>query len=68
MFLLGGAGDSPAIRGGLYGCYPSLTDLDNGDLRHSTDFRQVYASVLAWLDADSGSILGGEYASLPLFS
>lgn len=34
------------VRGGFYGAEPSLTDLDNGDLRYSTDFRDVYAELL----------------------
>ena len=25
---------------------PNLSDLDNGDLKHETDFRSVYASLL----------------------
>jgi uncharacterized protein (DUF1501 family) len=41
MFLLGGA-----LRGGLHGQYPSLTDLDDGDLKMQVDFRSVYATVL----------------------
>lgn len=33
-----------------YGQLPSLTDLDAGDLKHHTDFRHVYASVVTdWL-------------------
>ncbi|MEV4641846.1 DUF1501 domain-containing protein [Actinoplanes sp. NPDC049548] len=48
------------IPGGLYAEPPSLTDLDDGDLRHTTDFRDVYAMLLAdVLDADPGPILGG---------
>jgi uncharacterized protein (DUF1501 family) len=34
------------IRPGLVGQYPSLVNLDNGDLKHHIDFRQVYATVL----------------------
>ncbi len=37
----------PAVRGGFYGDEPSLTDLDDGDLKFTTDFRSVYATVLA---------------------
>jgi uncharacterized protein (DUF1501 family) len=40
MFIMGGG-----IKGGLFGQQPSLTDLDDGDLRHHVDFRQVYATV-----------------------
>jgi uncharacterized protein (DUF1501 family) len=34
------------VTGGMYGDPPSLTDLDDGDLRHTTDFRDVYATLL----------------------
>ncbi|MEV8503522.1 DUF1501 domain-containing protein [Actinoplanes sp. NPDC051475] len=48
------------IPGGMYGEPPSLTDLDDGDLRHTTDFRDVYAMLLAdVLRADPETILGG---------
>ncbi|MDG6100572.1 DUF1501 domain-containing protein [Dactylosporangium aurantiacum] len=54
MFLLG----SP-VTGGLYGEQPSLSDLDNGDLKFTTDFRSVYATLLRdVLDADPQRILG----------
>ena len=54
MFLFG-----PGVVPGALGRHPSLTNLDNGDLKYTTDFRQVYASVLGgWLDTDSRPILG----------
>ncbi|MFG2011562.1 DUF1501 domain-containing protein [Micromonospora sp. NPDC048868] len=54
--LLLGAG----VRCGLYGEPPSLTDLDDGDLRVTTDFRDVYATLLERvLDTDAGAVLGG---------
>ena len=53
MFVAGGK-----VKGGVYGDYPSLTDLDDGDLKYTTDFRRVYATLLdRWLNADSGAIL-----------
>lgn len=39
-FLLGGA-----VKGGLYGHQPPLTDLDAGDLRYQLDYRRLYATV-----------------------
>ncbi|WP_328476340.1 DUF1501 domain-containing protein [Actinoplanes sp. NBC_00393] len=55
MFLLG-----DDIQGGLHGEQPSLTDLDDGDLKYTVDFRDVYASLLAGvLDSDPQRILGG---------
>jgi len=40
-----------SVRGGLYGAYPDLSSLDgNGNLRFTTDFRSLYATVLErWL-------------------
>jgi uncharacterized protein (DUF1501 family) len=55
VFLLG-----RGVRGGFHGAEPSLTDLDDGDLKHSTDFRSVYASVLdGVLGTDPGRVLDG---------
>jgi uncharacterized protein (DUF1501 family) len=49
----------PRVRGGYYGDQPSLTDLDNGDLKVTTDFRAVYAELLdKVLGADPQQILG----------
>ncbi len=35
------------VRGGLHGDAPSLTDLDAGDLKMTTDFRSIYADLLS---------------------
>ena len=60
MFLAGGS-----IKGGVYGEYPSLTDLDDGDLRMHTDFRSVYATLLdKWLQTPSSPVLDGNFAHL----
>jgi uncharacterized protein (DUF1501 family) len=40
QLMMGGA-----VTGGLYGKYPSLTDLQGGDLKHTVDFRELYATV-----------------------
>lgn len=62
MFLFGGA-----VRPGLHGTAPSLTDLDRGDLRHHTDFRSVYATVLQdWLGTDPTPILRRPFPTLDL--
>ena len=34
------------MKGGFYGDEPSLTDLDDGDLKVTTDFRDVYHTLL----------------------
>jgi uncharacterized protein (DUF1501 family) len=62
MFVLG-----ERVRGGLYGKHPSLVDLAQGDLVHTTDFRSVYATVLErWFMADARSILRDAYPTLSL--
>jgi hypothetical protein len=54
------------VRGGQYGTQPSLTDLDDGDLKFSTDFRDVYATLLSRvLDTEPGKVLGGWSNTLP---
>ena len=59
------AGD--AVKAGLIGDHPSLDDLQDGDLKHHTDFRQVYATLLEdWLGYPSSALLGGAYEKLPL--
>jgi len=62
MFVLGAP-----VKGGLYGQPPSLNDLDNGNLKFTTDFRSVYASVLqGYLKAPASDLLGGNFEILPL--
>ncbi|RYD66983.1 MAG: DUF1501 domain-containing protein [Verrucomicrobiaceae bacterium] len=57
------AGD--AVKGGLYGSHPSLTELDQGDLKHNVDFRGVYASVLeGWLKTPAKPVLRGDFTKL----
>lgn len=59
------------VRGGHFGAIPALTDLDEGgNLKFSTDFRRVYASLIeGWLGyADSKSLLSGSFETFPLFS
>jgi uncharacterized protein (DUF1501 family) len=54
------------VRPGLHGTYPSLADLDdNGDLKFTTDFREVFAAVLQdHLGTDPTPILAGSYDPL----
>ena len=63
LFAIGGA-----VKGGVYGEHPSLTDLDaNSDLTFHTDFRSVYATVLEkWLGRRSQDVLGGTFEKLPI--
>lgn len=49
----------PSVKGGVVGRHPSLKDLDVGDLKHTLDFRRLYATLLdGWLECDSKSVLG----------
>jgi uncharacterized protein (DUF1501 family) len=46
------------INGGFHGAQPSLADLDDGDLKETTDFRDIYATLLDHvLGTDPGPIL-----------
>lgn len=57
MFLIG-----PMVRKGVLGDHPSLTDLDQGDLKFGVDFRSVYAGILEdWMKAPSKKVLGAEF-------
>ena len=57
----------PGVKGGAVGKHPSLSDLDAGDLKYHTDFRQVYATLLdGWLGCDSKAILGQKYEPLAM--
>ncbi len=65
MYLIG-----KPVRGGHYGVAPSLADLDEGgNLRFTTDFRRVYATVIeGWLGhRDSRAVLGGGFETFPVF-
>ncbi|MGG1514433.1 DUF1501 domain-containing protein [Paenibacillus oryzisoli] len=60
VFVIGGK-----VKGGLYGAYPSLSSLDNGDLKYEVDFRSVYATLIEqWLQGDTTAVLGKAYENL----
>ncbi|MCH8203872.1 MAG: DUF1501 domain-containing protein [Candidatus Hydrogenedentes bacterium] len=62
MFLIG-----DGVRPGLHGTQPSLDNLDQGDLKHTVDFRQVYATVLEdWFQVDPKPVLGRRFDTLDL--
>jgi uncharacterized protein (DUF1501 family) len=64
VFVIGGG-----VKGGLYGEHPSLDALDAGNMRFTTDFRSVYATVLEkWLQRPSSGIVGPGFAPLPLLA
>jgi uncharacterized protein (DUF1501 family) len=54
------------VKGGLYGQTPSLSHLDDGNLKFTTDFRSVYSTVLAnWMGADPSQAVPGKFPTLP---
>ena len=58
MFLVGGG----LKQKGLINPMVDLNDLNEGDLKHIIDFKNVYATILRqWLDADDKAILGKQY-------
>jgi uncharacterized protein (DUF1501 family) len=65
MFLVGAG-----VKGGFHGAPPSLTDLDDGNLKMTTDFRRVYATAIdGWLGSDdTAAILKGHFEPLDLFA
>jgi uncharacterized protein (DUF1501 family) len=64
MFIVG-----TGVKGGLHGRHPSLTDLDDGNLKMTTDFRRVYATMIEeWLGyEESQAILKGRFQGLGVF-
>jgi len=67
MFLFGAR---DRIKGGFYGRPPSLTDLDDGNLKMTTDFRRVYATMIKeWLGYDDTDVvLKGRFETLGVFA
>jgi uncharacterized protein (DUF1501 family) len=56
------------IRGGLIGAAPSLSELEDGDLKAQADFRQVYATILEeWLGVAAKDVLDSSFETLPIF-
>ena len=58
------------VHGGHYGAMPSLTDLDDGNMRFTTDFRRLYATMIrSWMGyPDVHTVLKSEFAPLDIFS
>ena len=63
MLLVGGK-----VKPGAVGAHPSLKELEFGNLKHHTDFRQVYAAVLdKWLGVSSKDVLGRTFKPVEVF-
>ena len=60
------------VNGGLYAEYPPLSPdqwLNGEDMRHTIDFRGIYATMLdQWLGLDPVPIVGGTYEQVHPFS
>ena len=65
MFIVG-----KGVHGGFYGRPPSLTNLDDGNLMMTTDFRRVYATMIKeWLGYDdTAAVLKGSFEPLGVFA
>ena len=65
MFVFG-----KSVRGGFYSTHPSLTDLDDGNMKMTTDFRRVYATLIKeWLGYDDTErVLKGRFEPLGVFA
>lgn len=62
MFVIGSR-----VKGGVFGPNPNLTNLENGDIAFTQDFRGVYATALdQWMGGDSGIVLGQKFDHLDL--
>jgi uncharacterized protein (DUF1501 family) len=58
----------PKVKGGVAGTLPSLTELEKGEPKMTTDFRRIYATILGgWLGI-KGDVLGENYEALNLFA
>jgi uncharacterized protein (DUF1501 family) len=65
MFVFG-----KSVRGGFYSTHPSLTDLDDGNMKMTTDFRRVYATLIKeWLGYDDTErVLKARFDPLGVFA
>ncbi|ULA62234.1 MAG: hypothetical protein LZF86_10094 [Nitrospira sp.] len=54
-----------SVKGGLYGSPPSLSDLQEGDLKYRVDYRSLYATVMqSWWEVSGSEIVGQEYPAI----
>lgn len=56
------------LQKGVIGKHPSLTDLDQGDLKFKIDYRSVYADLLEnWMGIEPHPIIGKSFKNVGLF-
>jgi uncharacterized protein (DUF1501 family) len=60
----------PQVRGGQYGEKPSLTALDDGNMRYTVDFRRVYATLISrWMgQEDATAVLRQEFTAFDMLN
>ncbi len=64
MFLIGSK-----VKGGLHGPIPDLAHLQDGDIAHTTDFREVYSATLDhWMGGDSEVVLAQKFAPIDVLN
>jgi uncharacterized protein (DUF1501 family) len=58
------------VSGGIYGEMPNLTNLDDGNMRFTTDFRRIYATLITrWMgEADAAAVLHQPFAPIDLMN
>jgi uncharacterized protein (DUF1501 family) len=61
VFVIGGS----LLKNGIYNNAPDLNSLQDGDLKHDIDFRQIYNTLLSnWMGVDGDKILGRKFETL----
>ncbi|ADO42552.1 DUF1501 domain-containing protein [Ketogulonicigenium vulgare] len=57
------------VLGGHYGAMPSLSDLDDGNLKYTTDFRRIYSTLIkGWMGHDKVSqVLHDDFSPFKMF-
>ena len=57
------------VTGGHYGKAPSLTDLDDGNLKYTTDYRRIYSTLIeGWMGYEQpAAILRDAFQPIPVF-
>jgi len=57
------------VKGGMYGTAPNLNLKKNQDVEYSTDFRQVYSTMLEkWMNCSAKDVLGKKYNNLDIIA
>lgn len=58
------------VVGGHYGRVPSLTDLEEGNLKYTTDYRRIYSTLIqGWMGHEkAATILRDDFSAIPMFA